>query len=248
MCRLLYALTGPGRGVQAILLYHSVGRNAPHSIPLPLFEQQMEILAQHFQVERLNRWAATFASALPLTNTVCVTFDDGYRDNYESALPVLERLNLKATFFIATGFLNKSFQASEGAYPMMTSAQVQQLAALGHEIGAHTVSHERLTTIPLHTARAEVQGSKAFLEDLCSREITSFAYPKGAYNEAIKTLVATLGFRAAVTTREGLVSGRTDRLSLPRMWRATNKMPLRVFLAKLSPAGHYYAQLRRQTK
>ncbi|MGH7770918.1 MAG: polysaccharide deacetylase family protein [Candidatus Binatia bacterium] len=226
-----------------ILLYHSIGKDAPHSVPLPMFEQQMEILVRRFQVIRLRDLPAALASASADANIACVTFDDGYWDNYECALPVLERFGIKATFFIATGFLGKSFRTFAGEYPMMTAAQVRELAALGHEIGAHTVSHPKLTKVSLETARAEVEGSNRFLEELLATEVMSFAYPKGDYNQAVKTLLTALGFRVAVTIQEGLVDGNPDWLALPRVW-VGNKLDLKAFEAKISPAMRWYAQLR----
>lgn len=242
--QLLYALTGPGQGTRVILLYHSVGSDASHSLPLDTFERQMEVLVERFKVVRLCDLSEAMASALADTNIACVTFDDGYRDNYEHALPVLEQLGIKSTFFIATGYLGKSFPTYAGEFPMMTSAEVRELAALGHEIGAHTVTHPKLTKVPLEAARAEIETSKHFLEDLLHSEVASFAYPKGDYNEAVETLLSSLSFKLAVTIREGLISEKPNWLALPRVW-ISNKLSMGTFAAKTSPAICWYARLQR---
>ncbi len=246
MYRFLYTLAGPGRCIRVILLYHSIGEDAPHSIPLPMFEQQIESLVRRFQVVRLRDLPAALASAPPHTNIACVTFDDGYRDNYVSALPVLERFGIKATFFIATGFLSRSFPTFAGECPMMAPGQVRELATLGHEVGAHTINHPKLTKVPMEIARAEVEGSKRFLENLLGSEVVSFAYPKGDHNEGVKAMVGALGFQVAVTVREAFVDGTPDWLAVPRVW-VSNTLSLKAFEAKLSPAVHWYARLRRRT-
>jgi peptidoglycan/xylan/chitin deacetylase (PgdA/CDA1 family) len=241
---LLYTLTGPGQEVRVILLYHSIGGGASHSVQLSTFEHQMEMLARCFTMVRLRDLPEAMASASADTNLACVTFDDGYQDNYTHALPVLERLGIKSTFFIATSFLGQSFPTFAGELPMMTAAQVRDLAALGHEIGAHTVTHPKLTKVPLETAREEIQTSKHFLEDTLQSEIVSFAYPKGDYNKAVETLVRSLGFELGVTVREDLVDEEANRLALPRV-SISNNLAMNAFAAKVSPAARWYARLRR---
>lgn len=243
--RLLYSFTGPGRGVRVIPLYHSVGSEAPYSIPLQTFQRQMEIISARFKLVRLCDLQEAIASEPEETNIACVTFDDGYQDNYEVALPILERAGIKGTFYIATGFLSKAFPTFMGPRAMMTPAQVRELATLGHEIGAHTVSHQKLTQVSLESARTEIDGSRHFLENLIGREVVSFAYPKGHYNSEVKALVGSLGFKAAVTTREELVDVHPDWLALPRVWVNGNLDGV-GFEAKVSPATHWYAQMRRR--
>jgi peptidoglycan/xylan/chitin deacetylase (PgdA/CDA1 family) len=242
--RALYAWTGSGRGVRVILLYHSVGSNAPHSVPLAAFEWQMDLLIERFKVVRLCDLPKMMASGSPETNFACVTFDDGYRDNYGVALPVLERFGIKATFFIATGFLGRTFNTFAGAYAMMDPGQVRELALLDHEIGAHTVNHPKLTKVPQAIAWEEISQSKEFLEDLLQAPICSFAYPKGDYNGLVIEYVRRVGFQSAVTVREGLVDTQPDWLALPRIW-VSGKVSPKGFRARLSPATTLYRRWRK---
>jgi peptidoglycan/xylan/chitin deacetylase (PgdA/CDA1 family) len=203
----------------------------------------MEILAERFKLHRVCDLPGVAASEPLESNIACVTFDDGYLDNYESALPVLERLRIKATFFIASGFLGKALPTFAGERAMMTAEHVRELAMLGHEVGAHTVSHPKLAKVPLTTASVEIGGSKRALEDLISWEVNSFAYPNGNYNDDVKALVGSLGFTSAVTTREGLVDVRPDWLALPRVW--VNGNPGGVgFEKQVSPATRRYARMK----
>jgi peptidoglycan/xylan/chitin deacetylase (PgdA/CDA1 family) len=244
---LLYRVSGPGAGVRVILLYHSVslegaGRGV-YTLPLAAFERQMELLQQRFKIVRLCDLAKAMEAEPPDTNLACVTFDDGCLDNYEVALPVLERLGIKATFFVVTGLVGKALRTSAGEVPSMSKENIRELAALGHEVGSHTVSHVKLTQVPIETARAEMQGSKQFLEDLLGSQVVSFAYPKGAYNDAVKEEAARLGFRYAVTIREGLVPRQPDWLALQRVWVSPH-LSLSAFPAKVSPAVEWYEWIR----
>ena len=233
--RVLSLTGGKRQGVRAILLYHSVGNTTTQSVPLPKFEQQMEWLQEHFQVVRLCDLPKTVATEAPGINIACLTFDDGYQDNFEMALPILESLGLKATFFIATGFLGGEFPSFAGKVAMMLPEQIYRLAQLGHEVGAHTVNHSRLTKVPFNEARTEIEDSKHLLEKLLGHEIVSFAYPKGDCDEATRSLVAANGFQLAVTTREGLTGDDPDWLMLPRV-SISHKFSLKLFEAKLSHA------------
>ncbi len=241
--RLLYSFTGSGRGVRVIPLYHSVGSETPHSIPLQAFQRQMEILAERFRVVRLCDLEKAMTSEPSETNLACVTFDDGYQDNYEVALPILERAGIKCTFFIVTDFLGKAFPTYAGERKLMTATQVRELSALGHEIGAHTLSHPKLSRVALETARAEIEGSKCFLEDLLGKKVVSFAYPKGDFNNEVKAIVDSLGFGSAVTTRQDLVNAHPDWLALPRVW-VSGKLNIGAFKAKISAATRWYSRLR----
>lgn len=159
------------------------------------------------------------------------------------ALPVLERFGIKATFFITTGLAGKSLQTFAGVVPLMDTEHIRELKALGHEVGAHTVNHVKLTQVPIEIARAEMEGSKRYLEDLLGSEVVSFAFPKGDYNETVKREAMKLGFRWAVTIREGLVPWQPDWLALPRVW-INNRLSLSAFAAKVSPAVEWYERMR----
>src|SRR2546428_7257687 len=122
--RVLHTLTGPGRGVRVILLYHSVGTDEPHGIPPAAFREQMQILSRGFRIVRLCDLKGALTSTPTDANLACVTFDDGIRDNYECALPILEAFGIKGTFFVVSGLLGKSPPSRFGHRPRMTASQV----------------------------------------------------------------------------------------------------------------------------
>lgn len=107
------AILASGIGKQKklfILIYHRVLDEPdfmrPGEVDKVAFTWQMELLAKHFNVLPLNEAMQRMQDNTLPSRAVCITFDDGYADNYTNALPILKKFNLTATFFIASGFLD----------------------------------------------------------------------------------------------------------------------------------------------
>jgi peptidoglycan/xylan/chitin deacetylase (PgdA/CDA1 family) len=88
---------------------------------------------------------------------------------------------------------------------LMDRGQVKDWLALGHEIGAHTLTHPDLRSLSLAEAREEIMGSKKKLEDWFGREVKHFAFPYGYYNDSLVELVIEAGLTTAATTAPELV-------------------------------------------
>lgn len=181
--------------------------------------------------------------------TVALTFDDGWIDNLEYALPVLKRLSLPATFFITSSHLKKG---SQNSWKMNVDHLKESLRA-GITIGAHSRSHPDLTLLPLDEAREEIAGSKAELEDALGVEIRFFAYPGGAFNSDVAALVQEASYAAACSI---LGPARNERSDLFWLYRDTLSEPMdswhdRYRLSRTARALLEFrvaAKLRRQLK
>ena len=276
----------------SILIYHRVLAR-----PDPLFPGEVDAVLFQRQLRLIKR----FYTPLPLAEAVqrlqdgslparaaCITFDDGYADNAQIALPLLQRHGLHATFFIATGYLDggqmwndtvieavrqapapvldlralgldclpvgglaqrqaaiatllgqlkylpfdrreqlamrirRQAGAAAGAPAMLSTAQLRQLQAAGMELGAHTLSHPILSTLPERQARLDIANGKHQLEALIQAPVTVFAYPNGKagrdYGAPHVAMVRSLGFQAAVATDWGVArpGAGLDLLQLPR--------------------------------
>lgn len=103
---------------------------------------------------------------------------------------------------------------------MLTDAQIQSLARSGVAIGAHTVNHPILASLPDNSARREIQDSKSYLENLLQKQIEVFAYPNGKpdldYRLEHRDMIKEMGFKVAVSTHWGVSTDQSDTFQLPR--------------------------------
>ena len=198
--------------VVPILYYHYIRTIAPTpqnllsfelSISPGLFARQMALLhveGAHTITLATLMQAMQGRTRLP-SHPVVLTFDDGYADFATAAEPVLQKYGFVATAFVVSGFVNRP--------RYMTATQVRQMDADGMVIGAHTVHHVDLLSIPPAAARMEIDNSLAALEVLLGHPVLDFAYPYGGFNMAVERLVQQAGFRDAVTTVGGVVQSLT---------------------------------------
>lgn len=127
---------------------------------------------------------------------IMLTFDDGYRDFYTGAFPILKKYNVKSVAYIISGFINKPNN--------LTDSQLEEIAKSGLvEIGAHTVHHLALKGLSDQTAKDEIINSKIQLEQKLGIPITAFAYPYGSFDINTIQFVKEAGFRTAVSTIPG---------------------------------------------
>ncbi len=144
------------------------------------------------------------------TKSVVLTFDDGYKDFYTDALPILEKYQAKATAYIITGFIGKP--------NYMTLTQLTEVKKSGLiEIGAHTVHHIDLKHASLKQAHDEIAGSKVTLEKLFNDPVTTFAYPSGRFNDQAIQIVKEAGFTTAVSTMPGTQASTQNQFILYRL-------------------------------
>ena len=140
---------------------------------------------------------------------VILTFDDGYADFYTTAYPILAQHNFKAVSYVVPGFLDHA--------GYMTPGQVLELDRDGIQIASHTWSHRDLTTLPLDQLKAELQSSRAYLEQLIGHPVLDFCYPAGRFDAAVEQAVAEAGYQTATTTQLGYRHSLGDAVTWARV-------------------------------
>ncbi len=163
------------------------------------------------------------AAASTKAGTVCaITFDDGFRSVLEHAGPVLAEAGFVAINYLVANRLGRSNEWDLGVdhtpESLMDRCEVEDWLGMGHEIGAHTLTHPHLDQISLEEAREEVGASKRKLEDLFGREVRHFAYPWGERNAAVVEMVQAAGYVTACTTEPGMCGAEAERFNLPRFY------------------------------
>ena len=207
----------------AILTYHSIDDSGSVvSISPRTFTEQMATLAQNgFRGISLAE-AVNYRQANGSWPERCavLTFDDGFANFYEKAMPALARRNFTATVFVVSGHVEgrndwDAPPAGLGSQRMLTWPQIKELAEQGIEIGAHTRTHPDLRRLSEKEIEEEIGGCCAELSERIGQAVESFAYPYGYLNRQTEE-VAQRTVRSACTTE--LRRANSDPLHLlPRV-------------------------------
>ena len=211
-----------------VLMYHKVAR-APLATNLPSlyvapreFDRQMgELLGAGFAHVPFGGVVPAAVAANVGRGGFGVTFDDGFRNAADHALPVLRARGLRATMFLVADRIGSTDTwdraIGEPPLPLMDDAEVRDWLAAGQDVGAHTLTHPRLTQLPPDRQRAEIFASKAKLEDRFGVPVRHFCYPYGDQDERVRALVAEAGYEAACTVEHGVNGpGEVDPMALRR--------------------------------
>jgi peptidoglycan/xylan/chitin deacetylase (PgdA/CDA1 family) len=211
-----------------ILMYHSISARPPRrlrrfTVQPERFEEQARYIRDQgysaFTVTDLVRMR--HAGTLP-DRAVALTFDDGFADFHETALPILTKYRLTATLYVVSGYVSGTSRQLDraGAQPprFLSWSQLAEIEEHGVEVGAHTISHPALDTLSIGRAREEIVLSKRHLEDGLGTEINSFAYPYGYYSQPVRDLVVSAGYTSACAVRYATSPSHDDRFALCRQF------------------------------
>ncbi|MGW1722993.1 polysaccharide deacetylase family protein [Streptomyces sp. NPDC002306] len=219
--------------VPFIAMYHSVGDCS---------DDPYRVTVTPDRLERQLRWLArrglrgVSLSALLAARTrgrgrglVGLTFDDGYADFVDHALPVLRRLDFGATLFVLPGRLggDNAWDPLGPRKPLLTAAGIRHAADEGVEIGSHGLTHVDLTEADDLTLKRETVESRALVAELTGAPVDGFCYPYGTIDRRAVDAVRDAGYAYACAIDPGPLGGR---LALPRVHIGQNDNAVRLFL------------------
>jgi len=173
------------RGEQArVLLYHSISDSPsdPLSVSPDVLCLQMEWLRENgIRVISSQALVSAIQGGQVLCRTVLLTFDDALTDFYIAAVPILSDFHYPGTVFVPTGRVGQAsnWGTKSPTRPVMTELQLKEVAALGFEVGSHTVNHASLTDIDHSTLKSELVESLLYLRGKIDIDSISLAYPFG---------------------------------------------------------------------
>ena len=222
-----------------ILTYHKISPVDDKTIypgtfvPPDLFEKHVRHLARKgFQTTRLD---SIFSDSMPAKPAV-ITFDDGFQDFADTALPIMQKFKMNGTVFLVSDFIGKTNAWDEligdVSRPLMSAETIIKLHQQGVEFGSHTKTHIRLTSHDAVSQDIEIQDSKRDLEAMLGFPIDTFCYPYGSYDEHSLKSVAIAGYKFATTCDKGLNDGTEDPFRLKRI-AIRHDTSLPVFIYKL---------------
>lgn len=211
-----------------VLMYHYIRVNPVASDRLGYglsvtpadFAAQMEWLVKNgYHAVFPSELTAAMTQSAPLpTKPIVLTFDDGYRDFYDQAWPVLKQYGLKSSSAVVTNFADKG---DRGDLQYMNWNMIKELDQSGMvEIASHTQSHPDLTRMSTGQRWAELSQSKALIEQQLGHPCATFIYPSGRYDGATVADAKRAGYQIAFTTNDGKVRAPQDTgviLQLPRV-------------------------------
>ncbi|HEY8624905.1 MAG TPA: polysaccharide deacetylase family protein [Solirubrobacteraceae bacterium] len=155
-------------------------------------------------------------TSLP-SKPIIISVDDGYVDDVRTILPDLQRWHMVATFFVITG------RTTEPGF--VSAAQIRELDSAGMDVGDHTAHHLDLPMLTPAELQSEIAGSRAVLERVLGHPVYYFAYPFGAFNDAVVQEARTAGFTMAYTTAGGTRESTTSPLTMPRIHVGRSETP-----------------------
>jgi peptidoglycan/xylan/chitin deacetylase (PgdA/CDA1 family) len=212
-----------------ILMYHSVSHEMRAGHPYfetnttpQVFEEQMAWLHSNgYTAMALESAVERLKTGQLHPKHVVITFDDGLRDFYTAAFPILERHGFTATMFVVTDWVARG--VSPSGKEILTWDLTRELRDRGISIGSHSATHSILREMNKLQLERELADSKAAIEEQLGAAVTSFAYPYAfpqedpGFVECFRNILARQGYTSCVTTRIGRVRPRDDKFYLPRL-------------------------------
>ncbi|MBL7069004.1 MAG: polysaccharide deacetylase family protein [Candidatus Omnitrophica bacterium] len=215
-----------------ILRYHRVLNNEKKdainiSVHMRSLEKQLLYMKRFFNIMSIPRIVEGLSRNHIFSKpTVGITFDDGYKDNYICAFPLLKKYNAPATIFLTVGHIDNNIPFPWDA-PETANSDAEDIAILSWDdiykmnddlisFGSHTISHPKLSSTSAEKVYDELVGSRRVLSGAVTNYVDLFSYPFGDFNEQTKDCVKRAGYKAAFTTRDGFCKRVNDLFLIKR--------------------------------
>jgi peptidoglycan/xylan/chitin deacetylase (PgdA/CDA1 family) len=224
---LLRLLGAKSKGTCVILYYHSIPRDQQQR-----FADQLDVIL---------RYAKPIAVGEPLIlnggeRYVGVTFDDGFENFAEVALPEMARRGIPSTVFIIADALGKAFGPHGHPERVMSADKLCKLPQNLVAVGSHTLTHPFLPSLAEHEAGQEIAGSRAKIGTLLNRNVSLFSFPFGGFNEKLVEQCREAGYQRVFTTLPQFTPENADAFVVGRVRVDPDDWPLEF---RLKLAGAY---------
>ena len=218
-----------------ILTYHSINDeiNPDETVTPEEFEKQLQYIKENYKVISLEDAVEYLRTDIKkISDSIVITFDDGYSDNYHNAYPLLKKHNFPATIFLISDLINDK----GGKY--LSQSQIHEMMDNNISFGSHTISHRILTGLRNDEIIGEIRDSKDILESQLGNKINSFAYPVGTradFDDETAEIVKEYKYTCACSNVYGMNDENSDIFALKRIGIETTDCFL-LFKQKLDGA------------
>jgi len=216
-----------------ILTYHNISDMAMDrwATSPSFFKSEMEWLAKWgYRGISLKK----FYENIEQEKTVVLTFDDGYKDFIDVAMPILDELNFSATVFIVFELIGNisQWRTEDLRPPLLSWNDIYKIIHKGCEIGSHGLYHRDFFQLSEEELEHEIAGSKKLIEEELEMPIISFSYPWDRCNEQILDIVKRAGYKyACIHNRKCKTDFKADPFRLCRKGM-NNKISVKEFIGR----------------
>lgn len=226
--------------IVTVLGYHSISNNGSIVDVSPKeFKKQINYLAQHFEFVSVGDIVKYIKGEISINKpSVALTFDDGYQDLTKNVLPILNKKNIPACFFVLSEPQNANRHELANYKKLLTTGQIKKIKKTNTDIGSHTATHANLNT-KRALLNYEISGSKEKLEKIIGFDVQYFAYPKGLYSKKIIYQLKKAKYTIAFTTRPGFIKKGQNIFLAPRVM-VDRTHTLARFKAFFTYSGRFY--------
>lgn len=234
--------------VLPILMYHSITQNAMPgnalTVSVDAFQKQMAFLKKNqVNVLALDSLNAYFSGKDKIfSRAVALTFDDGYKDNYTYAFPILKKYKFPATIFIIVSQVGQPNRLSwEEIREMRDSGLIT--------FGCHTFTHPYLDSLQsVEELKKEISFAKQLLQEKLEKSVQVFSYPMGRFNSMVVQIVKDAGYTMAVATNPGRRFFNRDKFALKRLRISQNAENMFIFWIESSGYYNFIREIRQWKK
>ena len=207
-----------------ILTYHSIDNSGSVISTSPeRFKSQIQYLHdKNFKTISLNEIATCIHDKLTFPpNSLVITFDDGFKNFYSTAYPVLKEYGFTATVFLVPEYCGKNNQwdgqlKEIPVLDLLDWEEIREMADNGIDFGAHTMNHADLSKLSNDRAHEEIVSSKRIIQRNLKKDVQFFAYPYGRFTHESKAIVEN-NYSAACSVKLDFAGLKSDIHSLPRI-------------------------------
>lgn len=218
-----------------ILMYHQVDVPAPRGTSFRGLTVHPKNFARQMRwMHRLGYRGLSMRDLMPYLKgersgkVFGITFDDGFRNVFTHALPILTELGFTSTnYLVAHQFDGGNVWDTNNNVPfspLMSKEEAIAWSMAGQEVGSHTLDHVHLPEISSAQAYEQITQSRRLLSEVVQQDVTAFCYPYGHFKPEHAAMVEQAGYQNATTTQRGLAGPQDGAYLLPRVgiWRSTH--------------------------